>query len=120
RVSDRSVDANHRISVAAASGDFAGAPQTTHQFNCKIILQPGSSEDFHDALAAKFGADQTDGGFFIVDHGAMRTRTDAEALIEFPRSLASLHAGQRMIFMQVDQRDAATIVSIDTFEPAAH
>ena len=119
RVSDRAIDAGHRVSVAATSGDLAGAPRTTPSFNCKIVLQPGAPSDFTAALAGAFGPDDVDGGFFITERGAMRPMTIEEGMVAFPDSLGPLHAGQRMVFMQIEQRGGAEVVSIDSFEPAA-
>lgn len=116
RVSDRNADPTHRLSIAASSGDFAGAPVPTRAFNCKLVLQPGAAEDFQAALGAVFGADQTDGGFFIRENGTLRPSTFQELLTDFPASLSNLHAGQRMVFMQVDQRGPAVVVSIDSYE----
>ncbi len=116
RISDRNADATHRVSVAAASYEMAGAPRPTHEFSCKIVLQPGSAEDFAPSITATFGDNEGEGGFFILEHTTLRPQNFNEALTPFPASLGNLQAGQRLVFMETTQREGATIVSIDSFE----
>jgi hypothetical protein len=118
RLSDRNADSIHRVSVAAASYEMTGAPRPTHEFSCKIVLQPGTEEVLAPSIAATFGDNETEGGFFIVDHATLRPMNFNENLTPFPASLANLQAGQRMVFMEMTQRQNVTIVSIDSFEPS--
>lgn len=116
RLSDRNADATHRVSVAAASYEMTGAPKPTHEFSCKIALQPGSPDDFAPSIAATFGDNEADGGFFILERTTLRPLNFNEALTPFPASLGNLQPGQRMVFMETTQRQGATIVSVDSFE----
>jgi hypothetical protein len=118
RISDRNADATHRVSVAAASYEMTGAPRPTHEFSCKIVLQPGAATDFAPAISATFGDNEGDGGFFILEHTTLRPMNFNENLTAFPASLGNLQAAQRMVFMEITQRESATVVSIDSFEPS--